>query len=892
MLRFKSLKDKYSFLDFIHRKKEYVFLDLEFNCFTDDGSFHEITSIGAIKCDKEFNSINCFHSFVTPISYEKNKDNQIYNDFYKLNFNKRAPRDGSSFKKVIEDFYIWLGETDCEIFVWGTQDTPVLLANLEASNLQDKYSFLINRIRNIQPEVSGSIKVLGNPINYSISLENMKKLFNLEKEVAHNGLLDSIDLMNVFKKYKTNPVINQNILCELSYTYRNVDINCQFNNFKKNFKNKKTNRDIKSRALINNPSLNILNNVIKTLDLCNFKFSNEHPKFTIDKNNNQLLIDKPHIEENNLIFNTINSPCVFKIKDNNIDIILKDEFNSEHLEIETNDLNPKIIDKLKKDIVLSSCIYKNIEIFKYNKDDISFINHFLNNVSMKFSNNIENITIKEDELHVRRRKDDNGLIALKFNCILYIKNEKNNYTLSISYKPLNNKIVSQIHFTVPKTDDTEKIIEEIISNSNIDRFNQPKLTDVTPVSKKIIVNLAKNNALRTKRKSQLFINENKLSFLNGRHMDYINLDNASFFITNKNRPTIIFKNMQNNKNFEIRIAKNKHTTRMINELFKIYFKNKPQITRISDISPETSNKLNALKRLPEFINANKFTYAINNNYVKIRRNIINESQMEVYKLNDFNTTINIDTHSNVSLHFTNKKDKKKILATCNNSKILSTKDIHTYMDYAVKNNDDNVFAITYISDELFKLLSICRNNNLIRYNKNYSDLDIKHNSFCFKNRKIINNFIDINNSSVEVAISSNFIFIKIFDDKQLLHYSINNSESNQNVVNNLFKLIKKQKSNSWIKVLEINKNIRNSIWRVIENSNINNASILFDCNYMQAEEKRYLYNNTPLSVKKVNSKKILLQFGNTDSTTYNLDINDKNKIFVDDLIDNSLFYEK
>ena len=90
MLKFKSLKDKYSFSDFIHRKKDYVFLDLEFNCFTDDDSFHEITSIGAIKCDKSFKHINCFHSYVMPISHEKIKNNTDIN-FYKINSNKKAP---------------------------------------------------------------------------------------------------------------------------------------------------------------------------------------------------------------------------------------------------------------------------------------------------------------------------------------------------------------------------------------------------------------------------------------------------------------------------------------------------------------------------------------------------------------------------------------------------------------------------------------------------------------------------------------------------------------------------------------------------------------------------------------------------------------------------------
>ena len=891
MLKFKSLKDKYSLLDFTHRKKDYIFLDLEFNCFTDDDSFHEITSIGAIKCDKNFNSINCFHSFVRPISFEKNENNSDYSNFYKLNINKKAPKDGLSFRKVIDNFNLWLGDTDCEIFVWGTQDTPVLLSNLEAFNLQDKYSFLLNRIKNIQPEVSGNVKVLGNPINYSISLGNMKKLYFLEKEVAHNGLLDSIDLMTVFKKYKTNATINQNILCELSYAYRNVDTSFQFNNFKKSNKVKKSNGDIKSRALIKSPSFSILEKVKNTLESCDFKFTNEHPKFNIDQAKNQIIIDKVNKESEYVYFNTNEFPCVATINDTHTKLSLKNNSNNEELLIDTTLLHPEVKNKLENEIVFSSYIGKNLEILEHKESDISFIKYLLDNIGMNYSNNIEDISITNDELHVKRRKDDKSSLVCKYNCSFYIKSEGNSYTLSLLYKSLHNKIVSQTHFTVPKTDDTESIIKDIIANSYIYKSGQPKLTNISAISKRLIINLAKNKALRTKRKSQLFINNNNLSFLNGRYMDYINLDNSSFFITNKERPALIFKNLQNSKSFEIRILKNKKTIGTINELFRIYSKERPDIVKITDINPYVADKLNTLRRLPEFNKANKFTYSINNSYIKVRRNINKESSMEIYKLNDFNTTINISTNNNVSLHFINKKDKKKMLVTCISSKKLSKKDINTIIEYN-KNNYNNEFVLINLSNDLFKIVSKYHSKHNIGYSSKYSNLELEDGLFKFK--KNIKNDYNMNSKdlSIEVVISNNLMFIKLFDDNQIYHYSIDNNEYNQQIVNELFKTIKKQKSNSWIKVLEINKNIRNSIWRVLENSNMkSDSSLLLDSNFMHAEQKKYFYKNTALSVKKLDSDKMLLQFGGINSITYDITINDKNEAFVEDLIDNSLFYE-
>ena len=93
MLKFKSLKDNYSFLELKNNKSNYIFLDLEFNCFTDDHTFCEITSIGAVKCDKTFKKINCFHSYVIPISYEKTKNKNQETTFYKIK-NKKIPKKG------------------------------------------------------------------------------------------------------------------------------------------------------------------------------------------------------------------------------------------------------------------------------------------------------------------------------------------------------------------------------------------------------------------------------------------------------------------------------------------------------------------------------------------------------------------------------------------------------------------------------------------------------------------------------------------------------------------------------------------------------------------------------------------------------------------------------
>ena len=92
------------------------------------------------------------------------------------------------------------------------------------------------------------------------------------------------------------------------------------------------------------------------------------------------------------------------------------------------------------------------------------------------------------------------------------------------------------------------------------------------------------------------------------------------------------------------VKKNKKTLNTIHELFKAYSKDKPKVTKITDINATTAEKLNALRRLPEFNASNKFTYIINNGYITIRKNITNEYQTEVYNLNNFKTIINVNKH--------------------------------------------------------------------------------------------------------------------------------------------------------------------------------------------------------------------------------------------------------
>lgn len=898
MLKFKNDIEKNKFRNTHNKKREYVFLDLEFNCFTDDLTFHEITSIGALKCDEDFKNISCFHSYVTPISYEKVKLNKENLDFYKIN-NKSIPKNGKNFIKTIENFEKWLKNTDADIFVWGTTDTTVLYSNLEATNTTNRFSYIVDKIKNIQPEISSHITVLGNPINYSISLEYMKKLFFFNSRVMHNGLLDAVDLMKVFKKYINKSEINQDFLYELSYLYRNVDTEFQFKNFKfneKNKKNKRTTNNLSSKITTNKTNEKIIKNSYSTLNKCKFNFTEEQPSFYLDKEDkNKLLFNKFENINNDTNFDTIKNDCFFKITKNNVVVYLNDKEyeNKEIFSIPINILSNNEITKLKNELFFSSIIDKNILLKDFNTGVCTVLNYFLRSNNMNFSNNIKSISMLDNKLFIKRKTEDNSNFIAKYNCYFTIKNEVKNYTLAFNYKSIHNNKQKQEFFNIPKTNKTKEIMTELIHlNKENKKISSPKLIDILGSTKDIIKELINNKSLISKRKGQVYMDNDRIVFFNGRHVEYIHLDNAAFFIINENKPILYIKNKQNEKVYEFKVSKNKKSFYNINKLFKIYQKFKPKFTKIKNLNNKNMDLLNELKNLKEFTENNNYIYKVTNSSVVLRKIIKNNYYDEIYPLDKVNVNIYFNKHYNISINFTDKTNCKKILATCITSKIFKIEELTTLLQYLNKNYN-NLFKIEYFSDELFKLLNSFNNSNKLKFSKNILKLSIDYEYFKFKKEKTIKQIMmPLDTISTEILSSNENIFLKLFNNEYSFIYEVKNTEKNKEYFDELFRIIKKCKSNSWIKVLGINKNIRNSIWRVVENSNSEiNTSFSLDSNYLKTDKKKYLYHNTSMSIKKVNSNKLLLKIGSTNNM-YDISINEKNKVFVDDLINNTLLYEE
>lgn len=890
MTRFKYKSNNNAISNF-NNSKDYIFLDLEFDQFTNENKYYEITSIGAIKCNKSFKNLNCFHYYTKPISYEINSKNK-QNDFCTIKKVKSFKGNAISFTEAINKLAIWLKNTNCNIFTWGEQDSIVLQMNLEATSLHEEFSWVVDRIVNIQPIVCSSVKVLGSPVNYTISLNNMKKLFNLKRDVSHNALLDSIDLMNVYKRYKNDEIVNQEFLKEISYVYKNIDTTSQFKNLK-NIKQNKIHNNIDSRVLIKGPSKEILEQTLDVLRASNFKFTNEHPKFYLNDDKQEVLFNKALGKDSFEIFDTTQNECTFNLEKDKIIINLLNGEEQETLIINKNDISLDYLEKLEHSIKLSSIIERDKLIKNDSSEAINLLNDIFSNYTSNYTDGIKGINIDRDQLILKKVKDPNLKVSM-YDSNIFIKNNENHYDIIFKWDCLYKKSESQAIFTVLKTNATRRIISQIIIHKNIDKMipsNRYVVLDDT--AKEYVIALAKEGAFKTKRKSSVFANSERLSFLYGKYAESINLEGASYFIENRKTPFIVLETAKDKKRYELRISKNKNSAPTIKKLFKYYKKNKSYITRVNTSINSNLKLLNELCSSLDFDKVNTHKYSITQNHIFFNRNSEPEYYYEKLSLSDFDIHITLNSECKPSLVFINRMNTKNTFSTGVSFKKLTANEMLILTKEDFLNSNIDSFKLQAFSNNLTYMLKDLNNNNGIHFNKDFLKLYIDNGRIKLKKRSADFNKYHLKEISLEIINSKNITTIKLFNDTDLYFYTIN-SNTNKEPIVNLCNDIKKAKSNSWIKVLKINRSLRNSIWRVLdENNYFSTKPLTLDNHYIKAGKQKYIYEQTPLSLKQIDSNKIKLKIGHqTNGITCDISINDKNRYFIDDLINNTLLYER
>lgn len=222
----------------------YIIYDLEFNQRSNNSIQNEIDKsntipfeiiqIGALKLNKNFETISTFNALIKPTIY-------INIHPYIENLTKITNAKINSCKNfvhVYEDFLQFIGVDETLLCVWGTTDIKELVRNMKFYDLSTSY---ISKYIDIQKYASKYLKA---PKNSKIGLRNAVELLNIPiKGEFHDAFNDAYYTAEVFKLvYSYVDIIpiayTHNTSKRVSKPKEKVDITSLINQFEKLYNRK------------------------------------------------------------------------------------------------------------------------------------------------------------------------------------------------------------------------------------------------------------------------------------------------------------------------------------------------------------------------------------------------------------------------------------------------------------------------------------------------------------------------------------------------------------------------------------------------------------------------------------------------------------------------------
>ena len=298
----------------IENSSRYIFLDFEFNTVK---KIQEIVSVGIVECTKNFNIISTHHYLVKLSMTEKM-------DRYASSVNKITDDmlvDAMDFKTVFLNLQdkLKLKESD-KIYTWGIDDKKAFDKCIEYHNLKEELYIMSNIMTDIQKDISSKIKYKGKLLSEILSLKAVKEIYNIEGNVTHNALDDSIDLMNIFEKSLKNNInykVVENIaLKKIEDKNKNEAMKNTITDFSKKYPNGITLNSLdtflfkKLNSLITSKCLTFSNSNIYDKTQDSFILKNEE--------NKELQIKKEKVYKNIKInFQTKDNKIIIKFKSKN-----------------------------------------------------------------------------------------------------------------------------------------------------------------------------------------------------------------------------------------------------------------------------------------------------------------------------------------------------------------------------------------------------------------------------------------------------------------------------------------------------------------------------------------------------------------------------------------------
>ncbi len=152
----------------------------------------EIIQIGAVKLDRDFNTVNTFDRYIKPVFYEK------INPFITglTGITTEQLKTEETFPEVYRQFTDFTGGTDSIFCVWGSSDVKELFRNAGNHGLSTR--LLSKKYINIQPDTSLYFNF---PVKNLLKLEHAVQALNIPIDYTfHNAFHDAYYTAEIFKK--------------------------------------------------------------------------------------------------------------------------------------------------------------------------------------------------------------------------------------------------------------------------------------------------------------------------------------------------------------------------------------------------------------------------------------------------------------------------------------------------------------------------------------------------------------------------------------------------------------------------------------------------------------------------------------------------------------------
>lgn len=179
----------------------YIVLDLEFNQdfpslqkldFKRNRSLSEIIQIGAIKLDKNLNTIGTFNRYIKPSIFLR--VSEFITELTGITTEQLM--DEKEFPEVYHEFTRFIENKDSILCIWGLSDIRELFRNTQYHNINNQS--LPRSYINIQPYTS---EFLGFPSQKLLKLEYAVKMLGIKSDFKfHDAVNDAYYTAEIFKK--------------------------------------------------------------------------------------------------------------------------------------------------------------------------------------------------------------------------------------------------------------------------------------------------------------------------------------------------------------------------------------------------------------------------------------------------------------------------------------------------------------------------------------------------------------------------------------------------------------------------------------------------------------------------------------------------------------------